>query len=656
MNVMEYKLKFVLALVALSALLLGGCGLIDDLIGVEPTSTPTVEPSSEGGQPPVIGAEAAREVVLAHLSAEYPQYAPPADLTWTQQDITSEGLVGSSSTRYSAGGWTLDVTFPLVAPQVTVYTVQVSDDASGFQWNGLVDAYAQVAETSVSTGEDQRSEGVSETPIPPAGQPVVAWVGHVVSLEKGSQFDDYVQLMPQGVGEVGIEGLTPEIQAEIESLRDAGGDQEFVHFWGSMVCPAVDYGGCQLVVTELRYGQFVTESYPMAGWEGRLVCSRFNRAPDAPCGTAFVLRSDFPVWYGVWSQDEAILAELEALRDTGAIVRLWGELIAGVPDVNGTQIRVSTFELAWAPPTSTPEATDTPLPTVTPTPEPPPCNAISLIEDVTIEDGTLFAPGANFTKTWRLKNVGTCTWTSEYDLVFVQGDQMEARRALALPEQVRPDEIVDVSVALTAPSEAGDYRGYWMLRDENGQEFGWGDDADEAFWVDIEVVVLDNDYAYDFALNYCAATWRSETMRLHCPGLTSSVDGFVTLLDQPALENRNENEFTLWVHPNEERYGWIEGTYPLFEVEQGDTFKAWVGCLAGENRCDLTFYLGYETQDGQEYMLEEWVEDYDGKVTDISLDLSDLAGEAVRFILGTEANTLNVGDAHGFWFVPRIER
>jgi hypothetical protein len=215
---------------------------------------------------------------------------------------------------------------------------------------------------------------------------------------------------------------------------------------------------------------------------------------------------------------------------------------------------------------------------------------------------------------------------------------------------------VDISVALTAPDEEGDYRGYWMLRDGDGEEFGWGDDADEAFWVDIEVVDLAGDYAYDFALNYCAATWRSETVRLSCPGHTTSKDGFVRLLAQPELENRSENEFALWVHPNEVRYGWIEGTYPLFEVEQGDTFKAWVGCLKGETRCNLTFYIGYETEDGKVYMLKQWVEIYDGDVTEISLDLSDLAGEEVRFILGVEANTKNIDDAHGFWFVPRIER
>jgi hypothetical protein len=54
-------------------------------------------------------------------------------------------------------------------------------------------------------------------------------------------------------------------------------------------------------------------------------------------------------------------------------------------------------------------------------------------------------------------------------------------------------------------------------------------------------------------------------------------------------------------------------------------------------------------------MLERWIETYDNEITVIDLNLSDLAGETVQFILGMEANTHNVEDAQGFWFVPRIE-
>ncbi len=118
-------------------------------------------------------------------------------------------------------------------------------------------------------------------------------------------------------------------------------------------------------------------------------------------------------------------------------------------------------------PVSPPVPTPTQLPP-TPTPVPVPCNAVSFQADLTIQDGTVFAPNADFTKIWRLKNIGSCSWTSSYDLVFVEGSRMDGKKALALPEKIRPGETLDISIELTSPANAGDYRGYWMLRSGDG--------------------------------------------------------------------------------------------------------------------------------------------------------------------------------------------
>jgi hypothetical protein len=72
----------------------------------------------------------------------------------------------------------------------------------------------------------------------------------------------------------------------------------------------------------------------------------------------------------------------------------------------------------------TPQATQTPPPSETPAPptitntppstaSPTPlCDLAQFIADVNVPDGTVFQPGETFTKTWRLKNNGVCTWTS----------------------------------------------------------------------------------------------------------------------------------------------------------------------------------------------------------------------------------------------------
>ena len=81
------------------------------------------------------------------------------------------------------------------------------------------------------------------------------------------------------------------------------------------------------------------------------------------------------------------------------------------------------------------------------------------ISDVTVPDGTRFNPGATFTKTWRLRNIGTCTWTTGYSMVFNSGNQMGGPASVPMPSSVAPGQNVDVSVNLTAPNTAGHYIG-----------------------------------------------------------------------------------------------------------------------------------------------------------------------------------------------------
>jgi hypothetical protein len=96
--------------------------------------------------------------------------------------------------------------------------------------------------------------------------------------------------------------------------------------------------------------------------------------------------------------------------------------------------------------------------------------------------------GDAFTKTWRLKNIGSCTWTSGYKLVFDRGDAMGGPAEVQLTTgTVAPGQTVDVSVNLKAPAQTGTYQGYWKLRNASGVLFGWGDKASSAFWVKIKV-------------------------------------------------------------------------------------------------------------------------------------------------------------------------
>jgi len=136
------------------------------------------------------------------------------------------------------------------------------------------------------------------------------------------------------------------------------------------------------------------------------------------------------------------------------------------------------------PSTNTPVPTNTPLPTATRVTY---CDWVSFVKDVTVPDGTTLYPGETVVKTWRLKNRGTCAWNADYMLVYSSGAQMGSTTAVRLPGKVQPGQEVDVSVTLTAPSEKGKFVGYWMLRNPSGVLFGYGDHANQAFYVDIKV-------------------------------------------------------------------------------------------------------------------------------------------------------------------------
>jgi hypothetical protein len=133
--------------------------------------------------------------------------------------------------------------------------------------------------------------------------------------------------------------------------------------------------------------------------------------------------------------------------------------------------------------TSAPPPTLPPLPTVAPTTQ---CEQGQFISDVNVPDGSLFSPGDTFTKTWRLKNTGTCSWTG-FSLVFDSGDPLSGVSPTAIGT-VSPGASVDVSVALQAPAVNGSYRGYWRVRNASAVLIPiLGGYQDKSFYVDIAV-------------------------------------------------------------------------------------------------------------------------------------------------------------------------
>jgi hypothetical protein len=101
---------------------------------------------------------------------------------------------------------------------------------------------------------------------------------------------------------------------------------------------------------------------------------------------------------------------------------------------------------------------------------------------VTIPDGTQLAPGAAFTKTWKIQNSGTCTWASGYVVAFSSGSIMGATSPQSLAvDSVPPGGNVEISIEMVAPESTGQKIGYWRMQNASGVGFG------DTFYVDIVV-------------------------------------------------------------------------------------------------------------------------------------------------------------------------
>src|SRR5512138_434540 len=83
------------------------------------------------------------------------------------------------------------------------------------------------------------------------------------------------------------------------------------------------------------------------------------------------------------------------------------------------------------------------------------CYQAQFVADITVPDGTRYNPDTAFKKTWRLRNIGTCTWNTNDVMFFESGAQMGPTASVSMPQVTAPGNTVDISVDMKAPSAAG---------------------------------------------------------------------------------------------------------------------------------------------------------------------------------------------------------
>ena len=199
-----------------------------------------------------------------------------------------------------------------------------------------------VEATTEASGGGTEGDGSGGFIPPGTAEAIADWWGVIKSTPPGAQYDDYFER--QDLGQIiyfGIDSMDPAVRAQIEALCDSG---KIVHLYGTLFSNVPDYNGSQIQVDriwieEQASGGFMppgtTEA--IADWWGVI-----KSTPPGAQYDDYFERQDLGqiIYFGIDSMDPAVKSQIEALRDTGRIVHLYGTLFSNVPDYNGSQILV----------------------------------------------------------------------------------------------------------------------------------------------------------------------------------------------------------------------------------------------------------------------------------------------------------------------------
>jgi len=569
---MHNLLKFsVLTISVIALATAAGCVLPSPQASPSPGSTMDADTDDTSIQPP--DPKFAREAALSYMSIYHAQSAPKGELSWTEENITPEGLTGSNAVRYTAEEWIVTVSYPIVAPEAVIYQVEITNEADGIQWQGSVDAIGQITETAFVTQSSSQLETYNnpaynfsfnfpdswEAAEHPGGDPIAGGEsapsvqlskdGYLVIIQYKRQSEKNV-LGPGALppGDVVDAGSVPFFDGEIprHSLVYEGAVKQV--FYGDGVQDMEFY--IQLDNTsEISYADISIPDAIQGEVDQILASFDYLEAPTATQTSTpetpepeFVeyenTANDFSFRYpNTWELIEAphavtlrngnldLIIEFKKLYESISIgeigetssqlseagtINILGKSYPRMVNVvdnvdqavfyNGTST-ISAGEIEFAirlmdfgtPPADMTTARQTEADQIVASLDvsyelPADCtDKAAFVDDVSVPDGSVFLAGEQFTKTWRLRNEGTCPWTPDYELILVNGESLGSDDVIALAELVAPGDEGDISISMTAPETPGTYKSEWMLRNPAGDNFGVGDEANDPFWVEIEV-------------------------------------------------------------------------------------------------------------------------------------------------------------------------
>jgi hypothetical protein len=297
------------------------------------------------------------------------------------------------------------------------------------------------------------------------------------------------------------------------------------------------------------------------------------------------------------------------------------QTIAALVNAQATGTATATIQIVSPSPTTLPnQTTSTPLPSrkITPTPRQvtQTNTPVSLCDqagagnpiDVTTPDDTVIPAGQSFVKTWKLVNMGTCTWTTAYSATFFYGDRMSAPESVPLKGYVSPSQSVEISVEMVAPQTPGTYQGNWKLANPDADLFGIGPNGNNPFWVRIVVEQNQATPTSTPTLSVTSIPTETPTATVTPPGQVggelSPVPGNTIDLDTLTLNSGDED---LAYVADESGYHWLSPQGGALLGVYGNTEPSLTSCQAAVmspapiavESLPVGTYLCYDTNQGR---------------------------------------------------------
>lgn len=472
------KTPRIFLLIAILALLSSPC----NLTGVGPSAQPTTPPASE---------------------TPAPAPATPAD-DWARVKASGILRVGTAAdyppfSYYDTGGQI--VGFDIALIKELARRLGVTPEISDFAFDGLLDATVidqvdvAIAALSVTLERINQvdftsfyyvgSDGIlarSDSPITEINSPQ-DMAGQRVAVQRGSIYEDWVKqnLVENGIIRADRLFSYDMVQNAVRDLQESRVDLVMMDL---LPAKKLVGEGVKLV----GEGQ-VPQRFAMALRQGSSLTAELNR----------------------------VLAEAQV---DGTVDKLIAEYLKF-----SSEPAVATL----APPTA---VFLTPIPPPV-TAVPPACiNGMAFVADLNYDDRNmtnppLLQPGQPFTKSWRVRNSGTCNWDPSFFLRFVRGNVPAAQmngQPVPVPAVIVPGATVDLSVNLIAPANPGIYQGFWQMSAPNGAFFG------QTIWVGISVAgAPPTQPGKPFVQNFVASP--ASILSGQCTQLAWAVTGSISLID-----------------------------------------------------------------------------------------------------------------------------